>query len=121
MIAFLAKLFGGGLLDRVLDSVDKHVDAQSDRERIKADLLAEHLRTRSDYMRSGGYWFMLAFVAPLAFWFASVCIYSVFWCARCAYPQTWTIAALPAPLDEWSGLIVMSIFGVVGLMSFRSR
>ena len=119
MIALLARLFGSGVLDRVLSSVDKHVEAQSDRERIKADLLAEHLRTRGDFMRSGGIWLMLPFVVPLALWFAAVCIYSMLWCARCAYPQEWTIAALPAPLDEWAGLIVISIFGVVGLTRFK--
>lgn len=119
MIAFLAKLLGGGVLDRVLSTVDKHVEAQSDRERIKADLMAEHLRTRGDFMRSGGLWLMIPFVVPLAVWFAAVCIYSILWCARCAYPQEWTIAALPAPLDEWAGLIVISIFGVIGLTRFK--
>lgn len=115
MIAFLARLLGGGVIERVLASVDRHVEVQSDRERIKAQLLAEHLRTRADWMRAGGFWLMLAFAAPLAFWWAAVLVYSVLWCAGCAWPQPWTVAALPAPLDEWAGLIVVSIFGVVGL------
>lgn len=119
MMALIARIFGSGLLDRVLSTVDKHVESQTDRERIKADLMAEHLRTRADFMRAGGLWLMIPFVAPLALWFASVCIYSIFWCARCAYPQEWTIAALPAPLVEWAGLIVISIFGVVGITRFR--
>ena len=119
MIALIIRLLGSGILTRALSSVDKHIEAQSDRERIKADLIAEHLRTRGDYMRSGGFWLMLMFAVPLALWFAAVCIYSLLWCARCLYPQEWTIAALPAPLDEWAGLIVVSIFGVVGLTRFN--
>lgn len=119
MIALILRLFGPGLLGQVLSSVDKHIGAQNDRERIKADLIAEHLRSRGDFMRSGGFWLMLTFALPLAFWFTAVCVYSVFWCARCAYPQDWSIAALPAPLDEWAGIIVVSIFGVIGLTRFN--
>ncbi len=62
---------------------------------------------------------MLLFAVPLAIWWAAVLIYSVLWCAGCAYPQDWTIAALPPPLDDWAGLIVMAIFGVIGLDRFR--
>ena len=66
-------------------------------------------------------WLMLLFAVPLAFWFASVCVYSVFWCAGCAFPQTWTVAALPPPLDEWSAQIVIAIFGVAGITRFARR
>ena len=70
-------------------------------------------------MRSGGFVLMLLFSVPLAVWFAAVVVYSILWCAGCAYPQEWTIAALPPPLDAWAGAIVVSIFGVVGLDRFR--
>jgi hypothetical protein len=70
-------------------------------------------------MKAGGFWLMLLFAIPLAIWWGAVILYSILWCSRCAYPQTWVIAALPAPLDEWAGLIVMSIFGVIGLTQFR--
>jgi hypothetical protein len=119
MIAALLRWLGGGALDRVLSSVDRHIEAQTDREKVKADLLREHLRTRGDFMRAGGFWLMLLFAAPLALWWTAVLLYSMLWCARCAYPQPWIIAALPAPLDEWAGLIVLSIFGVIGVSNFR--
>lgn len=117
-LAWLSRLLGGGLLDRVLDTVDKRVEAQTDREKIKADIVREHYRTRADWMRAGGFWLCLLFAAPLAFWFAAVVVYSVFWCAGCAYPQEWTIAALPPPLDKWAGGIIVSLFGVVGVSRF---
>lgn len=119
MIALLAKLFGGGLIDRVLDTVDKKVAAETDREAIKGEIIKEHYRARADWMRAGGFWLSMLFALPLAFWYGAVCVYSVFWCAGCAFPQGWTIAALPAPLDEWAGLIIISIFGVVGVSRFR--
>lgn len=122
MISFITKLFewlSGGVLSRVLDTVDKKIQLQGDREKLKTDIILEHYRSRSDYMKAGGLWLMLLFAVPLGIWFASVCIYSMLFCAGCAFPQTWTIAALPAPLDEWAGLIVISIFGVVGVSNFR--
>lgn len=115
MIAFLAKLFGGGLLNRVLATVDAKIASETDREKIKGEIIKTHLSTRPDFMRAGGFWLMLLFAVPLAFWFAAVVVYSVLWCEGCAYPQSWTIAALPAPLDDWAGGIIISIFGVVGL------
>lgn len=72
------------------------------------------METRPDFMRAGGFWLMLLFAVPLAFWFSAVVVYSVLWCQGCAYPQAWSIAALPAPLSEWAGVIIVSIFGVVG-------
>ena len=32
------------------------------------------------------------------------------WRGNSVYPQPWTIAALPSPLDQWEGAIVGSLF-----------
>lgn len=122
MIGALRLLFGwlaSGPLDRILSTVDKRIAAETDRESLKADIIKTHYATRADFMRAGGFWLMLIFALPLGVWFAAVCLYSILWCRLCAYPQTWSIAALPAPLDEWAGLIVMAIFGVIGLQRFK--
>ncbi len=118
-LSTLLKWLTGGVLDRVLDTVDRRVAADTDRDRLKADLIKTHMQTRAEFMRAGGFWLMLIFAAPLAFWFAAVLVYSVFWCAGCAFPQTWTIAALPAPLADWAGAMITAIFGVVGLAAWR--
>lgn len=119
MLKSLLNLLTGGVLDRVLRTVDNRIAADTDREKLKADIIREHYRTRADFMRAGGFWLMLIFAVPLAFWWAAVLVYSVFWCAGCAFPQAWSIAALPAPLDQWAGAIVLAIFGVVGLSRMR--
>lgn len=119
MIATILRWLSGGILDRVLSTVDKRIAAETDREKIKGDIIREHYRTRADFMRAGGFWLMLIFAVPLAFWWGAVLVYSVLWCRGCAWPQEWSVAALPAPLDEWAGLIIMAIFGVLGVQSFR--
>lgn len=119
MIGLILSFLTGGPLNRILSTVDKRIEAQNDRERIKGEIIKTHFQTRPDFMRAGGFWLMLIFALPLAVWFGAVCVYSILWCADCAYPQPWTIAALPSPLDQWAGGIVVSIFGVVGLDRFR--
>ena len=121
-MGFLKWIFGwlaSGPLDRILSTVDRKIDAETDREALKAEIIKTYYTTRADFMRAGGLWLMLIFALPLGFWFAAVCVYSVFWCAGCAYPQDWTIAALPAPLNDWAGGVVISIFGVVGVSRIR--
>ncbi len=119
MIRVLLSWLSGGALDRVLKTVDAKIAAETDREALKRDLIVEHYRQRADWMRAGGFWLMALFAGPLALWWASVLLYSVLWCRGCVWPQTWTVAALPAPLDQWAGMIVLSIFGVIGLDRFK--
>ncbi|HHX90913.1 MAG TPA: hypothetical protein GX700_14315 [Paracoccus sp.] len=119
MIRALLGWLTGGILDRVLDTVDRRVAAQTDREALKAEIIKAHYDSRADFMRAGGFWLMLLFALPLALWWAAVLVYSVLWCHGCIWPQAWTIAALPPPLDEWAGLIVVSIFGVLGVDRLR--
>jgi hypothetical protein len=114
-----AKMLTGGVLDRVLSTVDKKIDAETDRSALKADIIKTHYETRVGFMRAGGFVLMLLFAVPLAAWFSSVVLYSIFWCSGCAYPQTWSIAALPPPLDAWAGGIVLAIFGVIGVQTAK--
>lgn len=119
MFGSLISLLTGGVLDRVLDSVDRKFDRDADREKLKADLVKEHLRTRSEWMRAGGFWLMMLFALPLAFWHGMVIYDSALGCADCVWANDWTVAALPPPLDEWAGLIIISIFGVLGVSRLR--
>ena len=117
MFGFMTKLTGavlgwftGGTLDRILETIDHWVTDKTERERIKAKLLTDYMHAKVTVLTGRGWWFPLFFIAPLGLWFAAVCVYSVLWCADCAFPQAWTVAALPPPLDEWAGAIVGSLF-----------
>ena len=110
MFLTLFEWLTSGPLDRILSSVDHKVDNATERERIKAKAVETYIDAQARVLTGRGWWFPLFFIAPLGVWFASVCIYSILFCAKCAYPQDWSIAALPAPLDEWAGIIIGSLF-----------
>ena len=110
MFFTLIKWLTSGPLDRILSSVDHKVDNATERERIKTKAVETYIDAQARVLTGRGWWFPLFFIAPLGVWFASVCIYSILFCAKCAYPQDWSVAALPAPLDEWAGVIIGSLF-----------
>ena len=111
----------GSTLDRILKSVDSKFDNDTERQRIHASVVEEYAKAQVALLSGRGWWFPLLFIAPLGFWFAAVCIYSVMWCANCAFPQPWSIAALPRPLDEWAGAIIGSLFVAKGLGEIVAR
>lgn len=110
---------GGGVLDRVLDTVDAKVRADGDRDKLKADIIREHMRTRSSWLQAGGFWTLLLFAIPSALHYGAVVIYSILWCAGCAWPQDWSVAALPGVMAEWQGWVVLASIGGLGLVSWR--
>jgi hypothetical protein len=120
----LKLIFGwltGSTLDRILKSVDSKFDNDTERQRIHASVVEEYAKAQVALLSGRGWWFPLLFIAPLGLWFGSVCLYSVLWCANCAFPQTWSIAALPRPLDEWAGAIIGSLFVAKGLGEIVAR
>lgn len=119
MIGALIKWLTGGALDRAMGTVDRYVDAKTDREAIKADIVREHMRTRADWLRAGGFWTLLLFAVPTALHYAAVVAYSLLWCFSCAHPQDWTIAALPGPMADWQGWIILASIGGLSLLAKR--
>lgn len=119
MLKTILKWLTGGFLDRALGTVDKYVESQTDREKIKADVVQSYYATRASWLQAGGFWLLLLFAVPVALWFGSVVIYSMLWCAGCAFPQDWTIASLPHPLNEWAGWVIISCIGGAGVFTWR--
>jgi hypothetical protein len=99
-----------GPLDRIFKTIDNSVNNETTREQIKTDAVKHYLSAQVAILTGKGWWFPLLFLVPAGLWFAAVCVYSVLWCKSCAFPQPWTIAALPSPLNEWMGAIVGSLF-----------
>ncbi|WP_375790864.1 hypothetical protein ACE102_33655 [Bradyrhizobium sp. vgs-9] len=99
-----------GPLDRIFKTIDNAVDNETKREDIKTRAVESYMTAQVAILTGRGWWFPLFFLIPAGLWFGSVCIYSILFCAKCAFPQTWTVAALPPPLDQWMGAIVGSLF-----------
>lgn len=114
---WLAGLLGGGILERILDTVDRKVQSQTDRDKLKADIVMEAYRSRAGFMRAGGFVLMLLFAVPVAFWFAAICLYNVLWHRNGIWPQDWTIAAMPPPLDEWGWAIMLASMGLTAVFT----
>ena len=113
MISFLLGLINP--LGKLLKLVETKVDNETERQRIQAETVQTYVNAQAQVLTGRGWWFPLLFLIPSGVWFASVCLYSVLWCKACAFPQTWTIAALPPPLNDYMALIVGSLFvGKVG-------
>lgn len=119
MLGMFFRWLTGGALDRILDTVDRKVQAESDRERIKADLIAAHYRHRVDWMGAGGLVLMLLFAVPLSIWFTAVLMDCIPYVRDIFGDEQ--VHALPPPLDEWAGGIIISIFGVIGVTRFKEK
>ncbi len=109
VFGFLGSLMSGPL-DRVLTTIDKRMDSETEREKARLTAVQSFVASQVEIINGPGRWLMLFFIAPLGFWFTAVCVYSVLFCRGCMYPQPWTVAALPAPIDEWAGAIITSLF-----------
>lgn len=116
LIFTFLKWLTGGPLNRVLSTVDKRIEAQTDKDRISGEIIKEHMATRAGWLAAGGIWTLIAWNALMLFHVGAVVVYSTFWCAACAYPKSWTIAALPAPLDTYEGWIILAGIGGLSLM-----
>lgn len=121
----ILKAFLAGPLDRIMSTIDKRVDSEAERERIKAETVQAYVAAQTATLTSRWGWAPLLFYIPLAFWFASVCVYSALFCRACIYPVAWSVAALPPSLDPWIGPIIGSLFiGRVGeqiIAKWRSK
>lgn len=115
LLALLVRLLGGGALDRVLGLLRAQAASATDRDRVSADVAIAHIQaelTRRQAQRDvliaeqGRLVTSLmrpAFAYPLAVYYGAVIADSLF-------HFTWNVAALPAPIGDWSGWIISAIF-----------
>lgn len=117
LLAFLA----GPLLKALVGLMERRLSAKEREGELAAELAVEEIRAEMQaraearkvliaeqgHLLSAGRIGRLLFVLPLGVWWAAVIADSIF-------RFSWNVAALPAPLDEWAGGIVLSLFLVDG-------
>ena len=114
-LGFLVRFLGDGILSRVVGYLEKKQDADTARDGNARDVAVEALKAEiaarqaaAEIVKAEQGWWVTAmirpaFAYPLALWWAAVIFDSIFHFG-------WKIAALPAPLSEWAGWIVLSFF-----------
>ena len=115
LVGLALKLVSGGVLDRVLGLLKAQQDSAVERDRITAQVAIEHIKAElgrrqaqrdvliAEQGRAVTAMMRPAFAYPLAVYYAAVIADSLF-------HFTWNVAALPAPIGDWSGWIISAIF-----------
>jgi hypothetical protein len=103
-----ASLFTGGSLDSILNTIERGMDDEVEKERVKADVTKTWINAQANLLQGRTWWFQLFFVMPLGLYFASACV-------QAAFPAlSWGLGDLPGPLEEWAVYIVSALFIVDG-------
>jgi hypothetical protein len=124
-------LIGGGLsgVARELRGAYRdRLNATNDADRIRADeriatlkgeaeVMQSYYANRASWMQAGGFWLLLMFAAPVAVWHAAVIMDSLPY-VRDLFGDR-QVHALPAPLDEWAGWIVIACIGGAGAFAWK--
>lgn len=108
------RMFTGGTLDSILDTINKRMDSEVEREKVKADVTKKWIEAQANLLVGRTWWFQLFFVIPLGLWWTAVILDSIFGWEH-------NIAALPQPLDEWAGWIISALFIVDGGKALLGR
>jgi hypothetical protein len=115
IVGWLLRFLSGGVLDKAIDYLRARADSAVERERIDAGVAIEHIRAelgrrqaqRDILLAEQGRLITAlmrpAFAYPLAAYYGAVIADSL-------VHFTWNVAALPAPIGEWSGWIISAIF-----------
>jgi len=109
VIGAVFRFLMGGPLDRIMTSLDKSIDNETERQKIVASVaekvVVADAESRREAMKSRVFWWIwAAFAAPVAFWFGAVCVDSVFLFSG-------QIADLPPSVKPYATDIIRSIFG----------
>lgn len=113
-VKWVASLFVGGSLEKLLDIINNKIDNETERERLKADITMKWIEAQASLLVGRTWWFQLFFVIPLGLWWTAVILDSIFGWKH-------NIAALPYPLDDWAGWIISALFIVDGGKALLGR
>ena len=111
---WLLSLLGGGLPDQLRRAYEAKLNAANDSDRIAAEVDIARLQSRLADPGSralqwaialiafamGGHLAAVAFVSAFPFW-------------------GWTVHAMPYPMNEWQGQIVLGLFGLSAVIGLR--
>lgn len=98
------KVFTGGTLESILNTIDKGMDSEVEKEKVKADVTKKWIDAQASLLVGRTWWFQLFFIVPLGVYWSAL-----LWVS--AFPGLgWTVEALPHPYYEWAAGIISALF-----------
>lgn len=112
MLGAVLSWLTGGTLARILDTVDNRLDNETERERVKADVVKSWTQASVDNNRADRFFWLWRgmFVVPTGIYYGAIIADSM---GR----FDWSVAALPSPYDQWGAAIVLALFGRDAIVS----
>ncbi len=111
MIRLLTSIFGGGLAGQIRAAYEAKLNAANNADKLRLDAHISQLEAVRDFrLATAGNWEMRLLVilagVPATVHFGLVAFVS-------AFPSVgWTVHALPPPMSDYQGAIILSLFGL---------
>lgn len=102
------KLFTGGTLDSILDTINRKMDSETEREKLKSEVTKKWIEAQAALLVGRTWWFQLFFVIPAGIYWSALLFVS-------AFPMFgWTVYRLPGFAEEIYFAIISALFIVDG-------
>lgn len=109
------KLFTGGSLDSILNTINKNMDSEVEKEKLKADVTKKWIEAQAALLVGRTWWFQLFFVIPAGIYWTALLFVS-------AFPfMGWTVHRMPGFAEEIYFMIISALFIVDGGKALLGR
>lgn len=109
------RLFTGGSLDTILDTINKKMDSEVEKEKLKADVTKKWIEAQANLLVGRTWWFQLFFVIPAGLYWTALLFVS-------AFPVVgWEVHRLPGFAEEIYFMIISALFIVDGGKALMGR
>jgi hypothetical protein len=114
MIRLLTSLFTGGIPDQLRRAYEAKLNAQNDADRLAAESTIRALEiARDNKLATPDNWGVRLAIGIVA---VALCGHVAAVVIASTFPALgWTVHALPDPMDDWQGKIILSLFGLAAV------
>lgn len=111
ILGALTGLFGGGLGDQLRRAYEAKLKAETDADKLAADTTIRALEiAQANRLATTDNWGVRLAIGIVA---VALCGHVAAVVIASTFPSLgWTVHALPAPMNQWQGTIILSLFGL---------
>jgi hypothetical protein len=120
VIRLLASIFGGGIPDQLRRAYEAKLNAANDAERLQAESTIRALEiAQANRLATSDNWGVRLAIGIVA---VALCGHVAAVVIASTFPALgWTVHALPPPMNEWQGTIILSLFGLAAVTRLIRR